>query len=54
MSLNLRVKILAGAVALALGGTAMANTTLDSSTTGDVFINVVDTTTIPRFCSIPA
>jgi hypothetical protein len=49
MSLNLRVKILAGAVALALGGTAMANTTLDSSTTGDVFINVVDTTNNTSF-----
>jgi hypothetical protein len=46
MSLNLRVKILAGAVALALGGTAMANTTLSSAANapGDVFINVVDTT----------
>ena len=41
MSRNLRVKFLAGATALAVGGTAMANTTLNT-TTGDVFVNVVD------------
>jgi hypothetical protein len=44
MSVNFRVTALAGAIALALGGTAMANTTLDSTTTGDLFVNVVDAT----------
>jgi len=46
---NLRVTILAGAVALALGGPALANTNLDNGTTGDVFINVVDTTNSTSF-----
>jgi len=49
MSLSSQVKILAGAVALALGGTAMGNTTLDTGTTGDVFINVVDTSNNSSF-----
>jgi hypothetical protein len=35
--------VLAGAVALAASGAAMANTNLDAGSTGDVFINVVDT-----------
>ena len=46
---KLRVTILAGAVALALGGPAMANTNLDAAATGDVFINVVDTTSNVSF-----
>ena len=51
MSLNLRVKILAGAVALALGGTAVANTSLSSAANapGNVFINVVDATNNTSF-----
>jgi hypothetical protein len=44
MSANFGFKVLTGAIALAIGGTAMANTTLDGTSTGDVFINVVDTT----------
>jgi hypothetical protein len=49
MSIHLKLKVLAGAVALALGGTAMANTTLDATTTGDLFINVVDATNNTSF-----
>jgi hypothetical protein len=37
-------KFVAGALALAFAGGAMANVTLDGSTTGDVFLNIVDTT----------
>jgi len=37
-------KLVAGAVALAFAGSAMANVSLDGSTTGDVFLNIVDTT----------
>jgi hypothetical protein len=44
MSAKLGFKVLTGAIALAIGGTAMANTNLDGTSTGDVFINVVDTT----------
>jgi len=44
MSANLGFKVLTGAIALAIGSTAIANTTLDGTSTGDVFINVVDTT----------
>jgi hypothetical protein len=43
MSANLRLKVLAGAIALALGGTAFANTSTDGTATGDVFLNIVDT-----------
>jgi hypothetical protein len=44
MSANLGLKILTG-VALALGSTAaMANTSLNGTTTGDVFVNIVDVT----------
>lgn len=46
---TLRLTSLAGAIALSLGGTAMANTNLDVATTGDVFINVVDTTNSTSF-----
>jgi hypothetical protein len=48
MSLN-RSKFLAGAIALAIGGTAMANTNLDGTSVGDVFINIVDTTNNTSF-----
>ena len=48
MSANLGFKVLTGAIALAIGGTAMAQTTLNT-TTGDVFINVVDTTNSTSF-----
>lgn len=44
MSLNPRFSVLAGAIALALGNAAMANTNLDGTTTGNLFVNVVDTT----------
>jgi hypothetical protein len=42
MSLNLGTKVLAGAIAMAIGAAAMANTNLDGTTTGDVFLNIVD------------
>jgi len=41
--------VLAAAVALATSGVAMANTNLDAGLTGDVFINVVDTTNNTSF-----
>jgi len=37
-------KLVAGAVALAFAGSAMANVSLDGGTTGDLFLNIVDTT----------
>src|SRR5882762_4621556 len=43
MSANFRLKVLAGAIALALGGTAFANTSADGVATGDLFLNIVDT-----------
>ena len=49
MSVSFRLKALAGAVALVLGGSAMANTSIDSTTTGDVFVNVVDNTNNTSF-----
>jgi hypothetical protein len=49
MSLNLGTKVLAGAIAMAIGGTAMANTNLDATTTGDVFLNIVNTTNDTSF-----
>ena len=49
MSSTLGMKVLAGAVALAIGGVAMANTTLDGTSTGDVFVNIVDTTSSTSF-----
>jgi hypothetical protein len=48
MSFNIRISALAGAVAMALAGTSMANTSL-SETTGDVFLNVIDTTNNTSF-----
>src|ERR1700733_192767 len=49
MSLNLGIKVLAGAIAMAIGGAAMANTNLDATTTGDVFLNIVNTTNDTSF-----
>jgi hypothetical protein len=49
MSVKFQLRLLAGAVALALGSTAMANTNLDATTTGDLFINIVDTTNNTSF-----
>jgi hypothetical protein len=49
MSLNLGTKVLAGAIAMAIGGAAMANTNLDATTTGDVFLNIVNTTNDTSF-----
>jgi hypothetical protein len=37
------IKLLAGAVATAIAGGAMANTSLDATTTGDLFLNIVNT-----------
>jgi hypothetical protein len=37
------IKLLAGAVATAIAGGAMANTSLDATTTGDIFLNIVNT-----------
>src|SRR5215472_8699194 len=45
MSFNASLRVLTGAaIALALGGTAMANTNVDATSTGDIFLNIVDTT----------
>jgi hypothetical protein len=49
MSLNLGTKVLAGAIAMAIGGAAMAQTNLNATTTGDVFINIVNTTNDTSF-----
>jgi hypothetical protein len=48
MLADLNLRLLAGALALAIGGTAMANTTLSTST-GDVFVNIVDTSNNTSF-----
>src|SRR6202789_791220 len=48
MSLNIGTKVLAGAIAMAIGGAAMA-TNLDATTTGDVFLNIVNTTNDTSF-----
>src|ERR1700728_4629675 len=49
MSLNLGTKVLAGAIAMAIGGAAMAQTNLNATTTGDVFLNIVNTTNDTSF-----
>ena len=49
MTSHFGIKILAGAVALAIGGAAMANTNLDGTTTGDLFLNIVDNTNNTSF-----
>jgi hypothetical protein len=42
MTISTKLQILAGAVALAIGGTAMANTAIDETTAGSVILNIVD------------
>jgi hypothetical protein len=42
-------KILAGVVAMTLAGVAVANTSLDATATGDLFLNIVDTTNNTSF-----
>jgi hypothetical protein len=49
MSSNTGLRVLAGAVALAISGTVLANTTLDGTSTGDVFLNIVDATNNTSF-----
>src|SRR5260221_1978601 len=49
MSISTKLKVLAGAVALAIGGTAMANTTLDEVTAGNLILNIVDQTNSTSF-----
>jgi hypothetical protein len=50
MHADVSLRILAGAVAvLAIGNTAIANTTLNGTTTGDVFVNIVDTSNNTSF-----
>jgi hypothetical protein len=49
MSANARIKLLAGAAAIAMSGAALANTTLDGTTTGDLFLNIVNTTNDTSF-----
>jgi len=49
MSISIKLKVLAGAVALAIGGTAMANTALDEDAVGDLILNIVDTTNSTSF-----
>jgi hypothetical protein len=49
MSLNLGTKVLAGAIAMAIGGAAMAQTNLNATTTGDVFLNIVNTSNDTSF-----
>jgi hypothetical protein len=49
MSLNLGTKVLAGAIAMAIGSAAMAQTNLNATTTGDVFLNIVNTTNDTSF-----
>jgi hypothetical protein len=49
MSVNFTSKILGGAIALALAGAAVANTSAAGGTTATVFLNVVDTTNNTSF-----
>jgi hypothetical protein len=49
MSLNAKTKVLAAAAAIAMSGAALANTTLDGTTTGDLFLNIVNTTNDTSF-----
>jgi hypothetical protein len=46
---NCGSKVLAGTVALALAGTAVANTSIDAAATGDLFLNIVDVTNSTSF-----
>jgi hypothetical protein len=49
MSMSSGTKILAGVVALSLGSVAVANTSIDASATGDLFLNIVDMTNSTSF-----
>ena len=49
MSLNARTKLLAGAAAIAMSGAALANTNLDGTSVGDLFLNIVNTTNNTSF-----
>jgi hypothetical protein len=42
-------KVLVGMVGMTLAGTALANTSIDSTTTGDLFLNIVDNTSDTSF-----
>jgi hypothetical protein len=42
-------KVLIGVLGMSLAGTALANTSLDATTTGDLFLNIVDTTNSTSF-----
>jgi hypothetical protein len=46
---NLKLKLIASAAALMMGSTAMANTSLDGTTAGTLFLNVVDTVSHTSF-----
>lgn len=49
MSLNAKTKLFAGIAAIAMSGAALASTTLDGTTTGDLFLNIVNTTNDTSF-----
>ena len=49
MSLSMKTKLLLGAAAIAMSGAALANTTLDGTTTGDLFLNIVNTSNDTSF-----
>jgi|GEM_PF-5935779 len=49
MSLKLGTVSVAGAIALAVSGAAVANTSLDGTTTGDLFLNIVNTSNNTSF-----
>jgi hypothetical protein len=49
MSVKLGTVSVAGAIALAVSGAAVANTSLDGTTTGDLFLNIVNTTNNTSF-----
>jgi hypothetical protein len=49
MSNKFVVKALSGAVAMAIAGGALANTNLNATTTGDLFLNIVDETNSTSF-----
>jgi hypothetical protein len=49
MSISTKLQVLAGAVALAIGGTAMANTNIDEVTAGNIILNIVDQTNSTSF-----
>jgi hypothetical protein len=49
MSIGSGIKFVAGAVALALAGAAAANTSIDATSTGNLFLNIVDNTNNTSF-----